>query len=139
MPRQGAGIDPAKSSDALLSKPCIKMSEAPIIGRIGDIGAQNTANGAGAVVFGDGGEDFNILVVKADITDMRKGEDDDLAGIGQIAEDFLIACHSGIEAELALYIAIPAESCAVEAKPIGEFQGRGSRGKDRHGRAYILI
>jgi hypothetical protein len=44
---------------------------------------------------------LDVLVVGADIADMREGEGDDLPGIGRVGQDFLIAGHRGVEADLA--------------------------------------
>src|SRR6267378_1391827 len=44
---------------------------------------------------------LDVLLVRAHIADMRKREGDDLARIGRVGEDFLVARHGGIEADLA--------------------------------------
>ena len=45
---------------------------------------------------------FHILLIGADIADMRKSESDDLPGIGKVLrEDFLVAGHGGVEADFA--------------------------------------
>ena len=51
--------------------------------------------GAGTVT-----ELFGIVVIDADITDVRKGEGDDLAHIGRICQDLLISGHRSVEADL---------------------------------------
>ena len=45
---------------------------------------------------------LDILVVGAHIADMRKREGDDLAGIGRIGQDLLVAGDRRVEDELAL-------------------------------------
>ena len=44
---------------------------------------------------------LDVLVVDADIADVREGEGDDLPGVGGIGEDLLVAGHGGVEADLA--------------------------------------
>ncbi len=44
---------------------------------------------------------LDVLVVGADIADVREGEGDDLPGVRWVGEDFLVACHGGVEADLA--------------------------------------
>ena len=46
-------------------------------------------------------DDFDVLVVDADDPDMREGEGDDLGGVGGIGQDFLVARHRRVEADLA--------------------------------------
>jgi hypothetical protein len=47
------------------------------------------------------GGGFDVFGVGADVADMGKREGDDLAGIGRVGHDFLIAGHRGVEADLA--------------------------------------
>ena len=44
---------------------------------------------------------FDVFLVRADIADMGKGEGDDLAGIGGIGQNLLIAGHRRVEADFA--------------------------------------
>ena len=67
-----------------------------VVGRVGDVGLEDGADGAGA---GGRVEVFDVLVIGADIADMREGEGDDLAGIGRVGEDFLVAGQRGVEAD----------------------------------------
>ena len=69
---------------------------------------------------------LDVLVVGADIADMREGEGDDLPGIGRIGEDLLVAGHRGVEADLADRLAGGAEADAFEHGAVGQHQeGRG--------------
>ncbi len=57
---------------------------------------------------------FNVLVIRADIADMREGEGDDLPGVGGIGHHLLIAGHRGVEAHLAHRAADRAEALAPD-------------------------
>ena len=50
---------------------------------------------------GGGVDDLDVLVVDADDPDMGEGEGDDLGGVGGVGEDFLVARHRRVEADLA--------------------------------------
>ena len=65
---------------------------------------------------------LDVVLVGADIADMRKRERDDLAGIGRIGEDLLIAGHGGVEANLAGRMPGGAEAEAFEHGAVGEHQ-----------------
>ena len=56
---------------------------------------------------------------------MRKGEGDDLPGIGGIGEDFLVAGHGGVEAHLADGVAGGAEADAFQHGAVGEHEQGG--------------
>ena len=56
---------------------------------------------------------------------MREGEGDELAGIGRIGQDLLIAGHCGVEADLAHGVAFGAEAEAFQHRSIGEHEERG--------------
>ena len=47
-----------------------------------------------------GGRGFVVIVIGTDIANMRKGEGDDLSGVGRVGQDFLIPGHRGVEADL---------------------------------------
>ena len=65
---------------------------------------------------------FDILVIGADIADMGEGEGDDLARIGGIGHDLLVAGHRGVEADLADRLAFGPESPAPDDAAVGEDQ-----------------
>src|SRR5207302_9102021 len=71
---------------------------------------------------------LDVLVVGANIADMGKGEGDDLAGIGRIGEDLLIAGHRGIEADLADRMAGGAKAKALQQCAVGKDEQRGRFG-----------
>ncbi len=95
---QRAGVDAGQADDAAGFQPVIERAGRAVIRRRGDVGAQNDAAGARA---GRHIEALDVLVIGADIADMREGEGDDLAGIGRVGEDLLITGHGGIEAHFA--------------------------------------
>jgi hypothetical protein len=74
------------------------------------------------------GRRFDILVIGADIADMREGEGDELAGIGGIGNHLLIAGHRGVEDQLADHGAGGTDRLAVKDRAVGEHQGRGGKG-----------
>ena len=57
---------------------------------------------------------FLVLDIGTDITHMRKGEADDLAGIGRVGQDFLVARHRRVEAQLSNGLALCARALSVE-------------------------
>src|SRR5262249_22592850 len=63
---------------------------------------------------------FDVLVVGADIADMRECEGDDLSGIGGIGEDLLITRHRGVEADLADRMAGGAEALSFKDGAVGK-------------------
>ena len=71
---------------------------------------------------------LDVLVVGADIADMREGEGDDLPGIGGVGEDFLVAGHRGVEADFADRVAGGAEAEAFENGAVGEHEEGGRYG-----------
>ena len=79
-------------------QPLIEMARGAPARRLGDGGAQDHAARAGRRRHVDG---LDVLLVGADIADMREREGDDLARIGGIGEDLLVAGHRGVEAHLA--------------------------------------
>ena len=80
---------------------------------------------------------FQVLIVRADVADMREGESDDLPGIGRVGQSLLIPGHAGVEAHLAhrvLRRRVGAEATAPEHGAIGQNQsGGGTGGHIGHG------
>ena len=74
---------------------------------------------------GDGVGGFIIVGVDADVADMREGEGDDLARIGRVGHDFLIAGHRGVEAQFRHGLAGGAKAHAVEQRAVGQCQTGG--------------
>ncbi len=63
---------------------------------------------------------FLVLGVDAGVADMRVRERDDLAAVGGIREDFLVAGHRGVEDDLSGGAAARAGRAAAEHRPVGE-------------------
>ncbi len=103
-----AGIDAGESNDSMGVEKAIESLGSAPVGRCSRHGACDDAS---EVDFVDG---LEVFVVCADIADMRKGESDDLSGIGGVGQDFLVAGDRGVEAELADIAALSAESLAEE-------------------------
>ena len=80
------------------SEPAVEPALGAKIRRRGQVGAHD---GADRGRCGGGIDDFDVLVVDAHDTDMREGEGDDLGGVGGIGQDFLVAGHRRVEADLA--------------------------------------
>ena len=108
-----ARIDARNRRDIVALQPGIEGREAAPVGGMCRIGAHNKP--AHRRIDG-----LDILVVGADDADMREGETDDLARIGRIAQDFLIARHRGIEADLAHSLRIRAKTMAFEDRSVGK-------------------
>ena len=70
---------------------------------------------------------LDVLVIGADIADMREGEGDDLPGIGRVGQDLLIAGHRGVEADFADRDAGSARALALDHGAVGENEKRGRR------------
>ena len=134
--RQCAGIDAGEAYDAARLQPLVEMLGRAIVRGIGDVGLEDDANGAAP---GGGGQILDILVIGADIADMREGEGDDLAEIGGIGENFLIAGQRRVETDLGLDHAGGADALALDHGSIRQHQ-KGSRRLSRPGarRAHRL-
>ncbi len=92
------------------------MLDGAVIRRVADVGTQDEATRRRV-------RRLDILAIGADIADMRKGEIDDLAGIGGIGQDLLIAGHRGIEADLAERRAVRADATSPPHAAVAEHQG----------------
>ena len=118
---QRAGVDAGEPDDAAAFQPLVEMPRGAVIRRRRDGAVQHDAARAGRRRKVDG---LDVVLVGADIADMREGEGDDLAGIGRIGEDFLVAGHRGIEADLADGMAGGAKAEAFEHRAVGQHQER---------------
>jgi hypothetical protein len=65
---------------------------------------------------------LDVLVIRADVADVRKRERDDLTRIGGIGEDLLVAGHCGVEADLADSMARRAEADAIQDRSVSQHQ-----------------
>ena len=120
-------VDAAEADDAAGLQPGIEVPRRPVVGGRGDGGMHDhpaqTRRGRHI-------DRLDILLVGADIADMREGERDDLAGIGGIGEDFLVAGHRRVETDFADRVSGGAEAEAFDDGPVGENEEAG-----RHRRA----
>ena len=89
-------------------------TERKLLGR-GDVLADDAAQRPGIVR-------LEILVIGADIADVREGEGDDLGGVGGIGHHLLVAGHRGVEAELADRLALGSEPPAPDQAPVRQRQ-----------------
>lgn len=67
---------------------------------------------------------LDVLVVGADVADMREGEGDELSGIGGIRENSSTG-HRGVEADFAHRMALRAEAEAFQHGTVGKHEQRG--------------
>ena len=98
------------------------MPGCPVVGRVGDIGLEDRADSTGAR---GRVEVLDVLGVGADIADMREGEGDDLAGIGGIGKDLLVAGERGVEAHFRDRRSGGAEAAALDHRAVGKHQKGG--------------
>ena len=63
---------------------------------------------------------LDILIVGADVADMGKSKGDDLACVGRIHQDFLIAAHRGVEADLAQRLTLSPQSQSPQHRAIAQ-------------------
>src|SRR5205823_12224930 len=63
---------------------------------------------------------LDVLIVGADIADVREGEGDDLLRVRRVGHHFLVAGHRRVEAELADGLPFRAEALSPYGAPVGE-------------------
>ena len=114
---QRARVDAGDADDAARLQPLVEVPGGAVVRRIGDVGLEDAAAHARGGGHVDG---LDVLVVDADIADMGEGEGDDLAGIGGVGQDLLIAGHRRVEADLADGRALGAEAMAFDHRAVGE-------------------
>ena len=117
--RQGTCIDASERDDAARLQPIIQMIGGTIARRRRDVRLEDRADGAGAI---GRGQVLDVFLVGADIADMRKGEGDDLAGIGGIREDFLIPGEGGVKADLRFADTRSAKAFTFDDRSVSEHQ-----------------
>lgn len=102
------------------------MLRRPPVRGLGDAGANYQAQGSRR-------RGLDIIVIGADIADVRKGESDDLTGIGGIGHDLLIAGHAGVEAHFADAHALGADSVPPKDATVSQDEGSSrTRGHQCH-------
>ena len=121
-----AGIDARQADDAFGLQPFVEMLVGAVIGGFGDGGLDDAGldRGGGREVGG-----FKVVIIGADIADVGEGEGDDLARIGGVGEDFLIAGHGGVEADFAHGLAFGAKALAFDDGAIGKDEKAGDAGR----------
>ena len=124
---QGAGVDAAHADNPAGLQPRIEMAHGAVVGRIGDIGLEDDAHCA---VTGRRREILDVFVIRADIADMGEGEGDDLAEIGRVGQDFLIAGEGSVEAHFGRDCACRSDALAFDHGAVrqDEHGGCGSGG-----------
>ena len=123
--RERTGVDAAETDDAAPLEPLLEVELRAVARRRADRGLQDDPARARRRRHVDG---LDVLLVGADVADMREGEGDDLSGIGGIGEDFLVAGHGGVEADFAHRMAGGAEAKSFEHGAVGEHQQRRRHG-----------
>ncbi len=118
---QRAGVDAGQPDDTARFEPVVEVAGGAIVRRRGDRAVQDDAARARRCRHVDG---FDVFFVGADIADMREGEGNDLPGIGRVGEDFLVARHGGVEADLADRVPGRAQPEALEHGSVGQNQKR---------------
>ena len=108
-----AGVDARQPDLAVPRQPLGETLDRAEVRRLGHILAHDTADRAFDLA-------LDILGVRADIADMRKGESDDLRGVGGIGHHLLIAGHRGVEAHLAHGRTDGAKTLAPDHRAIGQ-------------------
>ena len=116
-PCQPARVDAGDGGQAVRAEPVVERARRPPARGCGDGLAQNASPDRRR-------RRLDVFGVGADVTDVGEGEGDDLAGVGGIGEDFLIAGHRGIEADLAHRLADGPGAPAPEYRSVGQHEGR---------------
>ena len=113
MAHQGAGVDPLDADDAVLLQISVETHPAAPVARevAGLLDHESGEMGPGR---------FDVLEVDAVVADQRIGHGDDLAGVGRIGQNFLVARHAGVEDDLAGYFSGSAEGLADEILAVGQ-------------------
>lgn len=94
---QRTGVDTAQSDYSARFQPFVQVPCGPIARGLRNGCMQHDAPGSGSCGHVEG---LDVFLVRADISDMRKSERNDLAGIGGIRKDLLVARHRCVEADL---------------------------------------
>ena len=114
-----ARVDAIEADDSARREPARQRRLRAVVRGLGGLGGEDRAERAGAAREIDG---LDVLVIRADIADMRKGEGDDLPGVGGIGQNLLISGHRRVEADLADRLALSPDAEALERLARGEHQ-----------------
>ena len=108
---QGAGVDPLDADDAVLARGRRRGCRAS--GSCSACGVSSRTMNPSTC----GLRDSRVLGVDAVVADERVGHRDDLALVGRVGEDLLVAGHAGVEDDLAEAFAGCAEARPVKTVP----------------------
>src|SRR5439155_3741614 len=114
-PRQLAGVDAGDAHDVVHREVRAKIASRAEIGHDARQIAYDESRCKGPAR-------FDVLVVHADVADMRTSERDDLAGVGRVSQYFLIPRHRRVENDLADRMASCADGNTAENRAVGEGQ-----------------
>ena len=119
VPGEGAGVDLADADHPRLFQVAVQLARgSPGRGLRGGL----THHEAGHLR----PDRLDVVAVHAVVADVRIGHGDDLARVGRIGEDLLVAAHGGIEDDLPGRLAGGAEGAPLEDQAV--LQGKGSPG-----------
>src|SRR5690242_17650019 len=91
---QPSRVHPGNADQPITFEPAIERLDGAVVCRRGNRGAQHETAGSRR-------RGFDILAIRPDIADVRERECDDLAGVGGVCEDFLVAGDRGVETDFA--------------------------------------
>src|SRR6516162_2855619 len=111
--RQLPGIDPRDPDETVAFEPNVERLGCAIARRFGHRYSQDQSSRCS-------GGGFDILLIRAHIANMGKGEGDDLSGIGRVGQDLLISGDGGVEADFTRRRPDRAEATAPKQGAIGE-------------------
>src|SRR5262249_49142351 len=74
---------------------------------------------------------LDVLVIGADVADMREGEGDDLPGIRGVSQDLLVSGDRGVEADFTDRLPRRAKPSPPKNRPVRQHQGRVAVGRSR--------
>ena len=132
--RQRAGVDARHANDSPGLEPAVEPRRGAKIRWARNVGAHD---GADRGRRGRGIDDFDVLVVDADDPDMREGEGDDLGGVGGVGQDFLVARHRRVEADLADRRAGRADPEALDHRAVRKNDHAGRDARTPPGRRIV--